>query len=255
MAKVRILLLILAGIILASITVWSFWPHTTWNIRNFSDAKRVLEEEVYYDHRVTIYCDAPFDGQKSISLPDGFQTKIYVDRAKRVEWEHAVPAEHFGQTFTEWREGSPECVRNSKPYKGRRCAEKASAEYRKMDTDLYNLFPAIGALNAARKNYDYGLIPGAESNFGSCEAKYGNGRFEPPARARGQVARASLYMADAYPRFRLSDQQRKLFEAWNRLYPVDQWECTRAKRIEKIQGNPNRFVREPCEAAGLWPWF
>ncbi len=36
------------------------------------------------------------------------------------------------------------------------------------------------------------------------------------------------------------------------MYPVDQWECIRAKRIENIQGNPNNFVKEKCIELGLY---
>ena len=79
-----------------------------------------------------------------------------------------------------------------------------------------------------------------------------NHRAEPPEAARGQLARAALYMDDSYPRYSLSRQQKQLFESWNRMYPVDQWECTRASRIEKLQGNENKFVKDPCEKAGLW---
>jgi len=35
-------------------------------------------------------------------------------------------------------------------------------------------------------------------------------------------------------------------------YLVTPWECTRAKRIEEIQGNPNPFVKEPCIEQGLY---
>ena len=33
------------------------------------------------------------------------------------------------------------------------------------------------------------------------------------------------------------------------MYPVDAWECLRAKRIERIQGNENPFVKEACRKA------
>lgn len=36
------------------------------------------------------------------------------------------------------------------------------------------------------------------------------------------------------------------------MYPVDEWECTRAKRIESIQGNENIFVKNMCIEKGLW---
>ena len=118
---------------------------------------------------------------------------------------------------------------------------------------MYNLAPAIGSVNAARSNKQYSELPGSSSAFGSCPAKIDGNRFEPPARAKGEVARAGLYMADAYaPRYRISNQQRNLFEAWNRMFPVTAWECSRAKRIENIQGNENRFVKSPCIDKGLW---
>lgn len=221
---------------------------------SFSRSKKLLERQVYYDHRETIYCGAAFDEQRRVSLPEGFVTPSHHKRAGRVEWEHAVPAENFGRAFAEWREGAAECVnRDGKPFRGRRCAEKVNMEYRYMQADMYNLFPAVGAVNAVRSNKRYSALPQSSVAFGSCGAKVDGARFEPPDRAKGQVARAVLYMEDSYaPRYRLSNQQRRLFEAWDRMFPVDEWECTRAKRIERLQGNENQRVKKPCLEAGLW---
>lgn len=220
---------------------------------SFSQAKRMLERQIYFDHRVTIYCGAEFDAQKHVMLPEGFVIPGHEKRATRLEWEHAVPAENFGRAFSEWRDGSPECVnKNGKPFRGRKCAEKVNMEYRHMQADMYNLFPAVGAVNAVRSNKQYSALSGSESAFGTCPAKVDGNRFEPPDRAKGQVARAALYMADSYPKYRLSRQQQQLFEAWDKMFPVDQWECTRVKRIEKLQGNANARVKQPCQQAGLW---
>jgi len=83
-------------------------------------------------------------------------TPVHEKRAAKVEWEHAVPAENFGRVFVEWREGDALCAsKNGKPFKGRRCAEKVSMKYRYMRADMYNLFPAIGAMNAVRNNRQY----------------------------------------------------------------------------------------------------
>lgn len=220
---------------------------------SFNRAKRMLEQQVYFDHRNTLYCGAEFDKHKNINLPNGFRTAKHQKRACKVEWEHAVPAENFGRAFVEWREGAPQCIdRKGKPFKGRKCAEKINMQYRYMQADMYNLFPAIGAVNATRSNKQFSELPSALTAFGTCEAKVEGTRFEPPARAKGQVARAALYMADSYERYRLSRQQRQLFEAWDKLYPVDNWECIRAKRIEKLQGNENIFVKKACQEFGLW---
>lgn len=216
---------------------------------SFGRAKKMLEREVYFDHRQTIYCGAEFDEDKRISLPPGFEGAA--KRSGMMEWEHAVPAENFGRAFVEWREGDPACMHHGKPFRGRRCAEKVNMEYRHMQADMYNLFPSIGSVNAARGHRQYSELPDEKPDFGSCPAKVEGNRFEPPDQAKGEVARASLYMADSYPQFRLSDQQRRLFEAWDKMFPVTQWECERARRIQRLQGNANDRVRLPCQKAGL----
>lgn len=220
---------------------------------NFSQAKSVLER-IYADHRLTVYCGAAFDAQKHVALPDGFATPSHAKRAARVEWEHAVPVENFGRAFEVWREGDPQCVDSKgKPYRGRRCAEKTSAEFRRMEADMHNFFPAIGAVNAVRGKKRYDALPDDAPTFGTCPAKYAKDAFEPPDDAKGRVARAALYMADAYARrYRLSDRQRRLFEAWDRMFPVDDWECTRARRIEEAGGDENSHVKRPCQKKGLW---
>ena len=213
----------------------------------------MLEREVYYDHRVTVYCGYAFDAQKRIRLPAGFTTEKHKKRAGRVEWEHAVPAENFGRAFKEWREGDAVCVdRKGKAFRGRNCARKASRDFRLMEANMYNLFPSVGAVNAVRSNKQYSELPGVPSAFGTCPAKVDGKRFEPPQQAKGELARAALYMEQEYPEYRLSRQQKRLFEAWNILDPVDEWECTRAKRIEGLQGNENTVVKRACVEAGLW---
>lgn len=224
-----------------------------WN-DSFNKSKKTLERQVYFDHRVTLYCGATFDQKNNVTLPPGFLVEKHAKRAEKIEWEHVVPAENFGRAFPEWREGAPQCVDNrGKAFKGRKCAEKANHEYRFMQADLYNLYPAIGAVNALRQNYNFQMLPGEASDFGSCEMKITDKKAEPPARARGQIARTYKYMAETYgPRYRMSRQQQQLMNAWDNMYPVDLWECTRAKRIEKLQGNENLAVKTPCKTAGLW---
>lgn len=219
---------------------------------SFQDAKRKLERLVYHDHRTTLYCQASFDADGAVSLPPGFTAAKHKARASRIEWEHVVPAENFGRTFSEWRDGAPECQDKRGPFKGRKCAERVSKEYRLMQADMYNLYPAIGAVNAMRSNFNYAMLPGTLNTFGSCAVKIEGNKVEPPEHARGTIARSVKYMAWAYPRFEMSRQQEQLMDAWDRMHPVDQWECTRAKRIEALQSNENPMVKQKCEQAGLW---
>ena len=49
-------------------------------------------------------------------------------------------------------------------------------------------------------------------------------------------------MADKY-NVRLSKQERKMMEAWNKLDPVSKWERTKNKRVKRLQGNLNKFIQ------------
>ena len=218
------------------------------SIESFSKAKKNLERHVYMDHRETIYCGAEFDAKKNVIFPEGFTTQKHKKRAKRIEWEHIVPAENFGKTFSEWRDGHPQCVDSKgKSFKGRKCASKMNKEYRLMQSDMYNLFPAIGAVNAMRSNYNFVARVDAQSGFGSCEMKIDNRKAEPPVEARGRIARTYLYMDETYKRYSMSKSQKQLMGAWDRTYPISAWECLRAKRIESIQKNKNRIMATRCK--------
>lgn len=120
-----------------------------------------------------------------------------------------------------------------------------------MQAEMFNLYPAIGAVNALRSNYNFTILPAAKSGFGSCAMKIDNRKVEPPKAARGQIARTYLYMDDAYKRYNMSKSQRQLMNAWDKMYPVDAWECTRAKKITSLQQSENKIVKSRCLSAGI----
>lgn len=215
--------------------------------QSFSKAKMLLLNEVYADHRLTFYCDCPYTAKKKVIFQkDKFSPAVkHRKRADRIEWEHVVPAQSFGQSFREWREGDPDCVdKKGKAFKGRNCAQKVNMEYRYMQADMYNLVPAIGQVNALRSNYSYAMIPGEERRFGPCDMEIEDRKAEPRPEIRGDIARIYFYMDDAYPGHGIiSNKNRKLFEAWAKSDPVDDWERERARRIERLQGNHNKFVK------------
>lgn len=220
---------------------------------SFSTSKKILREQIYVENPQTLYCSANFDLFGNIQLPEGFYTERYQSRSSRIEWEHIVPAENFGRTFSEWRNGHSMCVsKTGTSYKGRRCAEKTNPEFRTMLADMYNLYPAIGSVNAARKNYNFAILPDEPYAFGICPVKISKRKVEPPESVRGVIARTYKYMAATYSRYRMSKQQARLMDAWDSLYPVDFWECFRAKKIEELQGNENIIVKSQCIESQLW---
>ena len=117
-----------------------------------------------------------------------------------------------------------------------------------MQSDMFNLYPTIGAVNALRSNYNFALLPLIKSDFNSCDMRIDLRKAQPPEEARGKIARTYMYMEKNYRRYNMSKSQRKLMAAWDRQYPVSDWECQRAQKIAKIQGNTNKVVKSRCDA-------
>lgn len=210
--------------------------------QNFSQAK-AAGVKIVKQNPVTFYCAAPirFEGKKMVPELDaiGYQVRKNANRANRIEWEHVVPAWEFGHQLQCWQQGGRKA-----------CGE--DGRFRKMESDLHNLQPAIGEVNGDRSNFQYSQWNGGEGQYGHCEMKvdFKGKRAEPPARARGAIARTYFYMRDNYD-LRLSRQQTQLFTAWDKTYPVTAWECKRDGLVAGIQGNHNPYVQQACAKAGL----
>lgn len=220
-----------------------FMPaHAFGQARNFAESKKTLKKKLdLYDNK-TLYCGCDVTA-KSVSLGScGYKIQSDAKRANRMEFEHVVPAHAFGQSFLEWRVGTPECAKKGKGFKGRKCAA-TNAEFAKMEADVYNLFPEIGELNGLRSNYSMAELPGAPKRFGKCLVKLEDGKFEPSNEAKGVVARTYLHMESKYPgRGIVSNKNRKLFEAWDKMYPVSKLECARWKALKPIAGYEHLFA-------------
>lgn len=218
-------------------------------ISHFRKAKQIANE-IHEQHPYTIYCNCKYKNDTIDLKSCGYKMQKDAMRALSLEWEHVVPAEVFGQSFTEWKEGSPRCIRKEKKYKGRKCARRNS-EFARIEADLYNIWPEVGELNSLRSNFamaELGAEKAGVGDFGSCKAKIENLKFEPMPEAKGRVARVYMYMDQAYPQLGIiSDKNRKLFAAWDKLHPVDDWECKRARIIEQIQGNENPILNKICK--------
>lgn len=228
-------------------------PDGNTAVSNFRKAKQLAYQIAAPENR-TFYCNCTFSADGIDRASCGYVPLNDNARANRTEIEHIVPAENFGKSFSEWREGHASCVRtNGVRYKGRRCASKASATYRLMEADLYNLVPEIGELNADRRNYRYGIIEGEPRNYGGCDFEVEGRVVEPRPEIRGDIARVYFYMNAAYPgRGIIGEKAQRLFEVWDKADPVDLLECRRAAKIERIQGNANEFVKQRCVTAGLY---
>ncbi|MFW2611446.1 endonuclease [Aliarcobacter butzleri] len=206
---------------------------TTVFAESFSESKKLLKE-IYKDHQTTFYCGCkynPLDKDNMIDrnscgyVPRNELTKKGKEneRANRIEWEHIMPAENFGRHLACWKDG------------GRKACSKDPI-FNKMEADMHNLVPAIGELNADRSNFRYGADKPKVGMYGECkfEVDFDANRAYVRDEIKGDIARAYLYMSKAY-NINLSDQERKLMEAWNKQDPIDEWEIEKNKRIENIK--------------------
>ena len=223
-------------------------------IESLKKATYMLERKVYLNHPVTFYCGCRFTSDKKISNRNGYIPKNDNKRANRIEWAHIVPVRTFGRSFPEWREGHPECLNSKgKPYYGRSCARKTAIQFRYMESDMYNLVPAVGEIKRLRSSYSYAIISGEKREFGECDIEIENRKAEPSPDIRGDIARTYFYMDAAYPdRGIISKNNEELFDTWASEDPVSYWECRRAKRIERRQRNENPFVKRACIENSKW---
>lgn len=68
----RVLLLLPALIFAASAASAADAPRGNTQFESFSQVKKILLNQVFNDHRTTIYCGASFTPDKQVILPKGF---------------------------------------------------------------------------------------------------------------------------------------------------------------------------------------
>lgn len=207
----------------------------------FSQAKIILKEQIYFDQNQngsmgTIYCGCNWQWVgRSGGIVDhkrcGYEIRAIPSRGERTEIEHVVPASWLGQQRQCWQKG------------GRKNCNRTDSTFNRMEADLHNMTVSVGELNADRSNYRFGELPNARKQHGLCESKvdFKKRVFEPRDKAKGIAARINFYMYDRY-NLKMSDQQQRLFIAWNKQFPVTDWELERDRRITRVMGHNNEFV-------------
>ena len=203
---------------------------------SFAKSKRLLGREIYTSHLLAFYSGCRYRLVKKKFVPVasscGFKYRKNKNRSERIEWEHIVPAWHFGHQLRCWQNGGRLHCRNS------------NEQFRQMEADMHNLVPAIGEINGDRSNYKFSMISGEKRVYGkpvNMEILSSDRRAEPPENVQGDIARTYFYMMDRYD-MRISDQQKQLFIAWNNTNPVDRWESEKNQLIKKLQGDENEYV-------------
>ena len=203
---------------------------------SFSKSKRLLGAEVYTSHLLAFYsgCRYRLVEKKFVPVASscGFKFRKNKNRSERIEWEHIVPAWHFGHQLLCWQDG------------GRAYCRSNNEKFRQMEADMHNLVPAIGEINGDRSNYKFGMVGGEPRLYGDAvnmEIVFADRVAEPPESVQGDIARAYFYMVDRY-QLQVINQQNQLFIAWNNQDPVDSWEREKNQLVKALQGDENQYI-------------
>ncbi|WP_159959160.1 endonuclease [Pseudomonas sp. R76] len=205
--------------------------------KTFQEAKKTVYR-IYAERPVEAYCGCAYTG-KAVDLEScGYQPRKNAKRASRIEIEHIVPAWVIGHQRQCWQDG------------GRRNCTATDPLFSQAEGDLYNLVPVVGEVNGDRSNYAYGLVQGVEPQYGACAMAidFKAKTAMPRPEMRGFLARTTLFIYDKYD-LRLSSQDRRVYEAWARQYPVTVWERWRNQRVACAMGdagNPLVGLIESC---------
>lgn len=209
---------------------------------DYNGASRQMHRIYYGELQETLYCGCHYANKKKIDftscdfVPRENPKRKSFKRANRIEWEHIVTAHNMGHFLPCWKEG------------GRKNCSNHDETFDLMEGDLHNLYPSIGEINGDRSNFMFSQWTNTpELMYGKCSTivDFKLKKIQPRKDVRGLIARVSFYMEKTYGVL-LSKQDRKLFEAWDSMYPVNEKECLRDKRIYDVQGDHNPFVYKKC---------
>ena len=208
--------------------------------RSFAQAKQIVYQ-IFSSHPKTLYCGCRFDSKHQVDL-DSCHMNSLIDkkRAHKVEIEHMATADVIGHSLACWQNSI--CEHHGKPYKGRKCCEHMDGKFRQIESELYNLWPAVGLVNIARSNYSYGVVNSTDKFYG-CNFKINRAskEVEPANKVKGIVARATLFMSDKY-HVPLVENKRQLYLSWNKAFRPSKWEKEWALKVAEIEGYSNPYI-------------
>lgn len=206
---------------------------------DFEQAKKVAKQ-IWNENRKTFYCDCRYDRHGVIQSKSCFY--LFNESSRYIGWEHVVPVSWYGRQLSCWQFT---CItRSGKSMKGRNCCRKISKKFRRMEADLHNLVPVIQAINRARSDYAFGILPeNAMLSFNQCDFQISR-QFrlaDPPNLRKGMIARIYLYLTEKY-QIDLNEDQKQQFIRWNQQYPPSAWEKRWNQKVAFYQGDFNPYI-------------
>ena len=173
------------------------------------DASETLLESIYPNGGTTLYCQSPFNGG---------------DRGVKVDYIY----------------GGHLLLRQFNCITARQCSKKE--DYNTVANDLHNLYPIQRSVEIDRRGSLFGDLP-PDSRVSDCDYRTAFQTFDPPDHAKGNVARAMLYMHKQHNLPLVGTLE--MYQRWHRLDPPDDAERARNEAIGRVQGNRNPYIENP----------
>lgn len=179
--------------------------------RNYLDTIPVFWRTLYPDGGIGLYCGARFGSR---------------DRGYNIE--HVYPMS--------WVAKALGCG-------DRQACRRKSKRFNEIESDMHNMYPARKDLNRERGSYPFRELRGERHVERGCDLEIDHRAraVEPRPAARGDIARAMLYVADRYD-MTIFERQRRMLLRWHREDPPDAAERRRNRRIADTQGNANSWI-------------
>lgn len=173
------------------------------------DADDTLTNQVYAAGGSTLYCKSPFSaGDRGVKVDSIYGAHLLL--------------RHFS------------CIT------ARQCSSKPG--YDAVAGDLHNLYPIQRTTEVDRRGSLFGDLPD-DSRENDCGYRSAFQTFDPPDHAKGNVARAMLYMHRQHNLPLVGNLE--MYKRWNLLDPPDEDEKARNGAIGRIQGNRNPYIDNP----------
>ncbi len=180
---------------------------------------RVFWRELYSGGGWSLYCGFRFDGQGQ------------TEGGGHVRIEHIYPMTRIlTQLGCESRQ---------------QCRESGNTKFIEMEADLHNLYPVWWEISSTNIDTSFGELEGEDWRFDKCDYERRRGITEPRPIARGNIARAILYMHSRYGST-LDVKTLELMKQWNLADPPSKQEKYRNEIIEGIQGRRNPYIDNPA---------
>lgn len=184
-----------------------------------ADEDQVEQElltQIYADGGHTLYCRQAFERGGRVKLDFIYRERQMMD--------------HFG------------CITT------RQCLGKPG--FREAFHDLHNVYPVLRQAELDRRRTLFGDLPENVSVASEeCPYQLSFQTFTPPPHARGNVARAMLYMHAEHDLPLIGPLE--MYQRWSRLDPPDEEEAARNDAIGRLKNRRNPYIDDPEQVEAL----